>query len=116
MQNISEDDSEITFLEEEINENYEPTDEEIIEYARFLGMNLKEDKDLLYIAKEGLKAPLPNPWKPCKKDNEIYYYNSDTKETTLVHPCDNYYKNYYQKEKQKKLEKFHQQQSKQLRY
>jgi hypothetical protein len=26
-------------------------------------MNLKEDKDLLYIAKEGLKAPLPNPWK-----------------------------------------------------
>jgi hypothetical protein len=26
-------------------------------------MNLKEDKDLLYIAKEGLKAPLPYPWK-----------------------------------------------------
>jgi len=51
-------------LEEEIDENYEPTEEDVLEYAKFLGMDIKEDKDLLYIAKEGLKSPLPYPWKP----------------------------------------------------
>jgi centrosomal protein CEP164 len=52
-------------LEEEIDENYEPSNQEIIEYANFLGIDLQEDRDLLYIAKEALKAPLPDPWKPC---------------------------------------------------
>ena len=33
---------------------------------RKLGMDLEKDKDLFYIAKEGLKAPLPENWKPCK--------------------------------------------------
>ena len=33
---------------------------------RKLGMDLEKDKDLFYIAKEGLKAPLPEDWKPCK--------------------------------------------------
>ena len=33
---------------------------------RKLGMDLEKDKDLFYIAKEGLKAPLPKDWKPCK--------------------------------------------------
>ena len=27
---------------------------------------MSEDMDLFYIAKEGLKAPLPSTWKPCK--------------------------------------------------
>ena len=36
---------------------------EIIGYAEFLGMDLEEDADLLYIAEEGLKAPVPEPWK-----------------------------------------------------
>lgn len=63
-------------LEEEIDENFEPTEEEVIEYALWMGMKLPEDYDLLYIAREGLKAPLPEPWKPCKTDtDEIYYFN-----------------------------------------
>lgn len=57
--------SEDQFLDEEIDENYNPTKEEIIEYANFLGMDLIKDQDLFYIAKEGLKAPLPSPWRPC---------------------------------------------------
>lgn len=51
-------------LEEEIDENYEPTDEDILEYAKFLGMDPEKDKHLLSIAKDGLKSPLPYPWKP----------------------------------------------------
>ena len=31
------------------------------------GLDPEEDKDLFYIAKEGLKAPLPKDWKPCKE-------------------------------------------------
>ena len=29
-------------------------------------MDVDADRDLLYIAREGLKAPLPGDWKPCK--------------------------------------------------
>jgi centrosomal protein CEP164 len=51
-------------LEEEIDVNYEPTEEELLEYATWLGMNLPEESELLWVAREGLKAPLPEHWKP----------------------------------------------------
>ena len=53
-------------MEEELDDDYNPTSEEVEEYARFLGMDISEDPQLFYIAKEGLKAPLPQSWKPCK--------------------------------------------------
>ncbi|CDW91648.1 ww domain containing protein [Stylonychia lemnae] len=87
-------------MEEELDEDYEPTGEEIEEYAKYLGMDLNDDRDLFYIAKEGLKAPLPNPWKPCRSPGgSIYYYNFDTRGLQKEHPCDDYYKNYYLREK-----------------
>ena len=69
-------------LEEELPENYEPTDDgawrcwvtagrpcptspqraEIHEYAKWLGMDMEEDRDLFWVAREGLKAPLPEHW------------------------------------------------------
>ena len=76
---------------------------EIREYAEFLGLDLLKDSHLLYIAKEGLKAPLPDHWKPCQsKTGEIFYYNVETQESTFEHPCDNYYRGLYLKEKNKK--------------
>jgi centrosomal protein CEP164 len=74
-------------LEEEVDENYDPTEQEVFEYAQWLGMDVDREKvrsdasqrparcadanadnmrwqDLLWIAKEGLKAPLPTSWKP----------------------------------------------------
>ena len=94
------------FLEEELDDNYEPKDEEIEEYAKYLGMDLVEDRDLFYIAKEGLKAPLPGPWKPCKDPNgDIWYYNFDTKEIQKDHPCDDYYRKYYLNEKSSQMKK-----------
>ena len=63
-------------LEEEIDENYEPTEAEIVEHAKKLGMDLEADKELFWVAREGLRAPLPPDWKPCKSpDGEIYYFN-----------------------------------------
>ena len=93
-------------LEEKLEENYDPGPEEIEEYAKYLGMDLEEDRDLFYIAKEGLKAPLPGPWKPCRDPkNEIWYYNFDTKEMQREHPCDDYYRKYYLREKANAVKK-----------
>mmetsp|Transcript_3370 Transcript_3370/g.5651 ORF Transcript_3370/g.5651 Transcript_3370/m.5651 type:complete len:102 (+) Transcript_3370:243-548(+) len=67
------------FMEEELDDNYNPTADEIEEYARFLGMEVDEDQDFFYIAKEGLKAPLPQSWKPCRSPGEsLYYFNFQT--------------------------------------
>ena len=80
-------------LEEEIDPNYVPTKEEIHEYANFLGIDPIKDKNYLYIAIEGLKAPLPENWKPCKtKEGELYYFNFATGESIWDHPCDKFYK------------------------
>ena len=80
-------------LEEEIPENYEPTEEEILEYAKWLGMDIETEKDLFWIAREGLKAPLPENWKPCKTGaEEIYYFNFASGESVWDHPCDEYYR------------------------
>lgn len=56
------------------------------EYAKWLGMELEDDRDLFWIAKEGLKAPLPENWKPCKTvdTDEIYYFNFATGEMEIV--------------------------------
>ena len=43
-------------LEEEIDPNYVSSQDEIDEYAKWLGMDLQQDKDLQWIAREGLKA------------------------------------------------------------
>jgi len=69
-------------------------------------MDLKEDKDLLYIAKEGLKAPLPENFKPYKRrDGEIVYVNLETNEFQEEHPCDEYYRGLYLEAKRKKNQK-----------
>jgi centrosomal protein CEP164 len=87
-------------MQEELDEEYEPTIEEIEEYAKYLGMDMHEDRDLFYIAKEGLKAPLPDQWKPCRSPGgNIYYFNFETKQLQKDHPCDDYYKRYYHNEK-----------------
>jgi len=50
---------------EDVIENYEPEQSEIEGYAGQLGMDLENDSHLLYIAKEGLKARLPDSWEAC---------------------------------------------------
>lgn len=91
-------------LEEEIDPNYVPAEEEVLEYAKWLGIDLVLDSDLLWIAREGLMAPLPSQWKPCKtKDTgDVYYFNFASGESTWDHPCDGYYKRLHEEEKKKK--------------
>ncbi|KAJ3148377.1 hypothetical protein HDU86_007486 [Geranomyces michiganensis] len=91
-------------LEEEFDENYEPTDEEIIDYAKFLGIDPDTEQNLLWIARQSLKAPLPPNWKPCQTaDGKIYYFNFTTGESIWDHPCDEHYKRLYAEEKAKSV-------------
>lgn len=56
-------------------------------------MDLHQDQELLYIAQEGLKAPLPDEWKPCQnRRGETFYLNLRTNQRTEEHPCDTYYR------------------------
>eukprot|EP00913_Durusdinium_trenchii_P016878 g15868.t1 len=55
--------------------------------------DLEKDRDLFWIARAGLKAPLPAPWKPCEsEDGEIFYFNFETGESVWDHPCDEHYR------------------------
>jgi hypothetical protein len=43
-------------------------------------MKLPEDNDLLWIAKEGVKAPLPDGWEVYEQEGQIIYVNTETNE------------------------------------
>jgi centrosomal protein CEP164 len=63
----------------------------------------------MWIAEEGLKAPLPAGWRACVdktaaadgdgdgvddgENGDVYYFNFDTAESIWEHPCDEEYRN-----------------------
>ncbi|KAL3885264.1 hypothetical protein ACJMK2_025352 [Sinanodonta woodiana] len=80
-------------LEEDYDENYEPNDEDLYEYAAIIGIDPSKEPHLLWIAREGINAPLPEHWKPCQDPNQdIYYFNFATGESIWDHPCDEFYR------------------------
>ena len=93
-------------LEEDYDENYEPTEQEIKEYATdVLGLSLSSDADLIWIARQGIKEPLPPEWKPIQDvSGDIYYFNFENGQSMWDHPCDEYYRGLYLQEKKKKKE------------
>ena len=46
-------------LEEDYDENFNPTEEEVAEYAKVIGIDPSKEPKLMYIAREGINAPLP---------------------------------------------------------
>ncbi|CAJ1332687.1 unnamed protein product [Effrenium voratum] len=91
-------------LEEHVDSEYEPTEQEILDYSEWLGMDVEKDKDLMWIARAGLKVPLPPPWKPCTtgEEGEVFYFNFETGESVWDHPCDEFHRLLYKKERAKK--------------
>jgi len=72
---------------------YVPNEKEVHGYAEFLGMDPEQDKEFLYIAIEGLKAPVPPPWETYYDDNdEIFYVNPQTGQKMYDHPLDEEYR------------------------
>eukprot|EP00440_Ansanella_granifera_P053136 gb/GFBE01057608.1/.p1 GENE.gb/GFBE01057608.1/~~gb/GFBE01057608.1/.p1 ORF type:complete len:314 (+),score=73.75 gb/GFBE01057608.1/:1-942(+) len=90
----------VKVLEEELEADYEPSQEELEEYAAWLGMDLQTDQELFWIARAGLKETCPEPWKPCQTETgDIFYFNFSTGESIWDHPCDEHYKELYRKHK-----------------
>ncbi|RNE98441.1 hypothetical protein TraAM80_08762 [Trypanosoma rangeli] len=82
------------------NDNYEPSEAEIVEYGKWLGMHFPEDKPFLWIAREGLKAPLPEHWKACRSEKgELYYFNFKSGESNWDHPLDEQFRELLKSEK-----------------
>ncbi|KAK9834610.1 hypothetical protein WJX74_005650 [Apatococcus lobatus] len=65
-------------------------------------MDPQADKQLMWIAKSGLKAPLPTDWKACQSPGgDIYYFNFVTGESIWEHPCDEHHRQLFKTEKAK---------------
>ena len=77
---------------------------EIVQYAIYLGLDPTKDADLMWIAREGFSAPVPEPWEQrTNKEGETCYYNKATKELVWEHPLDDEYKEKWKIAKAKKL-------------
>lgn len=56
-------------------------------------MSPRSDTKYFHIAREGLKTPLPIPWKPAElKNGDLVYYNPSTKVLQQDHPLDEYFR------------------------
>jgi centrosomal protein CEP164 len=88
-------------IDDDIDPSYVPTQDEVEQYALWIGMDPEKDKKLLWIAQEGIKAPLPTGWKEIrtKDTDEVYYYNFDDGTSSWDHPCDDQYRSLYNKHK-----------------
>ena len=79
-----------------------PSPLEIVEYARWIGMDPLADSELLWICEEALQAPLPQGWSEhFDQEDEAYYHDLHTGETTREHPLDSHYRQLYQSLKQR---------------
>lgn len=86
----------------------DPPEDEVENYAQYLGMKLPEDNAYLWIAKEALQTPLPPEWKAYQKKDDSgqpFYFNSKTGESIWEHPLDESFRKKYQEEKKKQTEK-----------
>ncbi|XP_016060214.1 PREDICTED: centrosomal protein of 164 kDa isoform X2 [Miniopterus natalensis] len=81
-------------LEEDYDETYIPSEQEILEFAREIGIDPIKEPELMWLAREGIVAPLPSEWKPCQDiTGDIYYFNFANGQSMWDHPCDEHYRN-----------------------
>ncbi|XP_059812812.1 centrosomal protein of 164 kDa-like isoform X6 [Hypanus sabinus] len=89
-------------LEEDYDENYIPSEQEIQEYAREIGIDPDNEPELMWLAREGIVAPLPQEWKPCQDvTGDVYYFNFVSGQSTWDHPCDEQYRKLVSMEREK---------------
>jgi hypothetical protein len=73
---------------------------EIVRFAIHLGMDLRDDVHLLWIAEEALRAPLPEHWEATVDQfGRPQYKNKINQSVSLEHPMDEYYRYLYLKKK-----------------
>ncbi|XP_011344265.1 centrosomal protein of 164 kDa isoform X2 [Ooceraea biroi] len=91
---ISQDSAATIVCREVFDETSHPTNEELLEYAKRLGIDPDAEPQLLDLAREGLMAALPKGWSPCfhEASGAWYYYQASTGTTTWEHPLDEVYR------------------------
>ena len=64
-------------------------DEQVAEYAGYLGIDLVEEPELVWIAAKCMAAPLPKGWEEyTNEQGEPYFHNKTKDETSWDHPLD----------------------------
>jgi len=76
---------------------------DVVSYASYIGMQLPDDSDLLWIADEALQAAEPVGWEECQDPNGgTYFHNPVTGMSMEQHPVDYHYHQIYLQMKQEK--------------
>lgn len=81
----------------------EHTEDEIKLYGKILDLDIEgQDRDLKWIAKQGLEAPIPKDWKIYQSSssnnessgqtNQYVYINKSSNQVMYQHPLDPYFK------------------------
>jgi len=102
---VEEDNNE---LGEQVREDMElpVTPEEVIEMADYLGINLKTEYDLLWVARQAVTAPLPSEWLQYLDDNGFpYFYCEGTGKMSRQHPSDRFFLELIKEERQLKWQR-----------
>ncbi|XP_076284594.1 centrosomal protein 164 isoform X3 [Lasioglossum baleicum] len=91
---ISQDSAATIVCREVFDETSHPSNEEVLDYARRLGIDPDAEPHLMDLAREGLMAALPKGWQPCYQESTgaWYYYQASTGTTTWEHPLDAVYR------------------------
>jgi centrosomal protein CEP164 len=72
----------------------EYSESEVLRYGKHLGIDIDVDTDLLWIARSGLKEPVPEPWLLCRRVDRphLFFHNPITHLSTWQHPHDHKFK------------------------
>uniref|UniRef100_A0A0X3NLB7 Centrosomal protein of n=2 Tax=Schistocephalus solidus TaxID=70667 RepID=A0A0X3NLB7_SCHSO len=99
---VSNSPSGVLVLEE--NNEHMPSEEEILLYATSIGIDTKKEPELIYLAREGISAPLPDGWTAIQdKDNNIFFHECSTGRTTQDHPMDALYRKLVTEARKKRM-------------
>ncbi len=76
--------------------------EELISMCEYLGIRVLSEKDMIWIASDALKAPLPVNW-TAEKDSQgrTFFYNHLTNQSRWEHPLDPHFRNLRDKYRQR---------------
>jgi len=85
------------------------TSSEINDYAVWLDADDEEPayEFLSNIAKNALLTPIPSEWSPCRRGEDVYYFNTETGDSVWEHPIDTLAKHVYNREKKSFLKCAH---------
>ena len=69
----------------------------VLQFARYLGMDPKEDSSLLWIAQQAMLAALPAGWTEVTDPStgDVYYHCEETGQSDWEHPAEAQYKTLY---------------------